>query len=307
MNEIILIDLPPKNGAIKGCWYNGYPIHKGESEHSLNYATVYANEHHIIPDQLKLKEDFHHFIQTIKKAGFHVHLLPFPDSLNQPHCMHHDAVFIRDAGLMFQDKWIQAQFSASDRQIEAETHATIIAESFNKDIITLPDGAFLEFGEVFILNTEKGVYYFGGLSRSNQKGHDFVRSIVNPDHYILIQSEGYHLDTVFSPVINGENELVACILSKDMIHANSLDAIRDLNIECIKIDPIDSSGEGKELGNYAVNSLIAPGVLLNTCLFKTLGVEEKLQNMGIQRFTSPLTYFRYAGGSFHCLTNEIYT
>jgi len=28
--------------------------------------------------------------------------------------------------------------------------------------------------------------------------------------------------------------------------------------------------------------------------------------MGIERFITPLTYFRYAGGSVHCLTNEIY-
>jgi N-dimethylarginine dimethylaminohydrolase len=46
--------------------------------------------------------------------------------------------------------------------------------------------------------------------------------------------------------------------------------------------------------------------MLNSALFQTPRVEEILQEMGIKRFVSPLTYFRYAGGSFHCLTNEMY-
>ncbi|MBT3590502.1 MAG: hypothetical protein HOK52_12175 [Candidatus Marinimicrobia bacterium] len=306
MNEIILIDLPPENGTIKGCWYNGYPIHKGQSENSLNYATVYANEHNIIPNQKKLKQEFEHFIRAIKKAGFTVHLLPFPEKLNQSNCLHHDAIFVRDSGLSFKDYWIKARFSAIDRQIEADSHAETMQKIFKKEIIHLPKNAFLEFGEVFLLETQKGTFYFGGLSRSSKEGHDFVKSIVNPDYYCLIQSEGYHLDTVFSPVINANNELVACILSKKMIHKESIEAIYNLNIQCIDIDPIDSSGEGESLGNYAVNTLVGPGVMLNSALFQTPRVEEILQEMGIKRFVSPLTYFRYAGGSFHCLTNEMY-
>ena len=306
MNEILLIDLPPANGEIKGCWYNGYPIHKGQSENSLNYATVYANKHNIIPNQIKLKQEFEHFIRTIKKAGFTVRLLPFPEKLNQPNSLHHDAVFVRDSGLFYKDYWIKARFSATDRQIEADSHAETMQKIFKKEIIHLPGNAFLEFGEVFLLETQNGTYYFGGLSRSSKEGHDFVRSIVKPDFYCLIQSEGYHLDTVFSPVINSENELVACILSKNMIHNESIEAIGNLNIQCIDIDPVDSSGEGKDLGNYAVNTLIGPGVMLNSAPFLTPGVEELIISLGVERFVSPLTYFRYAGGSFHCLTNEMY-
>jgi len=36
------------------------------------------------------------------------------------------------------------------------------------------------------------------------------------------------------------------------------------------------------------------------------GVEEALQKLGIERYVAPLTSFKYAGGSVHCLTNEIY-
>ncbi|MBT3495912.1 MAG: hypothetical protein HOL27_03725 [Candidatus Marinimicrobia bacterium] len=306
MNEIIIVDLPKAHGNIQGCWSQGYPIHQGENENSLNYATVYANEHQIIPNQVELKRDFEAFKSLIQEAGFSLRVLPFPETLNQETQLNHDAVFLRDAGLMFQNFWIKANFSAKNRQIEAEVHAKTMRDTFNKDIIELPKKSQLEFGEVFLLYTEKGSYYFGGIARSNKIGHDFVRDIIKPDHYCLIQSEGYHLDTVFSPVIDRDNHLIACLVSNNMIHQNSLAALKQLDIELIFLDAIDSSGEGKNLGNYAVNTLIGPGVMLNGDKFLTEHVEEKLESFGIKRFVSPLTYFRYAGGSYHCLTNEVY-
>jgi len=61
-----------------------------------------------------------------------------------------------------------------------------------------------------------------------------------------------------------------------------------------------------ELGDYAVNALIAPGIMVNSSKFSTPGIEDQLAEMGIQRYVTPLTSFRYAGGSVHCLTNEVY-
>lgn len=306
MNEIIIVDLPKPHGNIKGCWYNGYPIHKGKTKDSLNYATIYANENRIIPEQNKIERDFDNFKKILKFAGFKLHTLSFPEELNVENNLRHDAIFVRDAGLLFKNYWIKANFSVKHRQIEATVHAKIISEKFGKKVLDLPTDCFLEFGEVFLLQTKKGSYYFGGLSRSNKKGHDFVKSIVKPDYYHLIQSEGYHLDTIFSPVLNSENKLIACIVTKKMLARKSLASLKQLDIEIIEIDPIDSSGEGKELGNYAVNTLVAPGLMLNCLEFLTKNVENRLKAMGIKRYISPLTYFRFAGGSYHCLTNEIY-
>ncbi len=306
MNEIIIIDLPKAQGNINGCWYNGYPIHKGKTKNSLNYATVYANENHILPNLEILNQDFDNLKKTLLQAGFLVHVLPFPERLNEENNLHHDAIFIRDAGLLFKNFWIKANFSVEQRQVEAEVHAKVISKKFGKEILNLPANCFLEFGDVFLLQTKKGSYYFGGLSRSSKRGHDFVKSVVKPDNYCLIQSEGYHLDTVFSPILSAENELVACLVTKKVLERKSLESLKQLNIEIIEIDAIDSSGEGKELGSYAINSLTAPGILLNCSKFHTKNVESKLKAMEIKRYISPLTYFRFAGGSVHCLTNEIY-
>ncbi len=306
MNSIIIVDLPEQNGAITGCWYKGYPVHQGSTEDSLNYAAVWSNENGIVPDQERLRRQHASFVQLLRNTGLDVHVLPFPTELNQLNNLHHDAVFVRDAGLMIGDMWIKGRFSA-DRSPEADAHAQKIAKEFGKRVVEIPEDAFLEFGEVFYLRAANETFYFGGLSRSNKQGHDFVRDIVKPDHYVLVQSEGYHLDTVFSPVLSKDNELIAVLTVADMIEKESLQAIEVLGIEVIAIDAEDSSGIGEDLGNYAVNGLCLPGKLLSCSRFTTPGVEERLRDICVEHLVSPLADFRYAGGSYHCLTNEMYT
>ncbi len=304
--EIILLGLAPVTDEVQGMWYKGYPVHQGETESSINFATLYASEHGIIPDQKLLRQEWLNFVDTLLTAGFHLHIVPFPDELNHPHSLYHDAVFIRDAGLVFRGIWIKSRFSVKDRIFEGEFHTKLIEAKLGKTVVSLPEGAFLEGGDVNYLETCQGSYYFGGLPRSNKLGHDFVRKIIRPDHYILIESEGYHLDTVFTPVISADNCLAAVIVTADMLSKTSMEQLRSLEIEVIEVTAMDSSGIADKLGEYAVNALIAPGIMVNSSYFNTPGVEAFLEKIGIQRFVTPLSSFRYAGGSVHCLTNEIY-
>lgn len=304
--EIILLGLAPTTGDVKGMWHKGYPVHQGETESSMNFATQYAHERGIIPDQTLLRQEWLSFVDTLLSAGFHLHIVPFPEELNQPDSLYHDAVFIRDSGLIFRGIWIKSRFSVKHRTHEGEYHTKLIESKLGKTVVTLPEGAFLEGGDISYIETCQGRYYFGGLSRSNQLGHDFVREIINPDHYILVESEGYHLDTVFTPVLTEDNCLAAVIITADMLSAKSLAAIEALGVKMIEVSAMDSSGIEDELGDYAVNALVAPGIMVNSSYFSTPGVEDFLMEIGVKRFVTPLTSFRYAGGSVHCLTNEIY-
>lgn len=305
-NEIIVLGLPPVTGEVKGVWYDGYPVHRGETEESLNYATFYAHRNGIVPDQAVLRQEWLNFVDTLLLAGFHLHVVPFPPELNKPGSLYHDAVFVRDAGIMYKNLWIKAHFSVHDREYESEYHARLIERKFNKTVITLPEDARLEGGDINYLETRDARFYFGGLSRSNAAGHDFVRSLIQPDEFILIQSEGYHLDTVFTPIVSADNTLAGIITAKQALTTESLQRLEKLGVPLIDIELEDSSGKGEELGSYAVNALVAPGVMVNCAEFITPGVEAQLKELEIQRFVTPLTYFRYAGGSVHCLTNEIY-
>lgn len=303
--EILVVGLPKPHGEIKGAWYNGYPVHKGFTDDSLNFATVFARDHHIIPNQKIVIRDHNNFLATLREAGFKLRVLSFPENLNQADSLHHDGVFIRDSGFWFKDYWIKSNYAVKDRRPEANTWAEIIGKRFNKTIATPPPGAYIEFGEVYYFKTSAGTYYFGGLSRSNEKGHRFARSIIKPDHFILLHSHGYHLDTVMTPLISQNQELVGLVITKNMFREDSLEKLKKLNLPLITVGPMDSSGSGNRLGTYHVNCLPGPGVLVNTGKFLTPGVEEKIKALGIKRYYSPLTYFRYAGGSYHCLTNEI--
>jgi len=297
LNKIIIIE-PPQN-----CWAKGYPVSKGNNENSVNKTTIYAQKNNITPNQQRLRDSFKKLKETLEVAEYNVTVLPFPKEMDSDDCLYHDGVFIRDAGLMLQNKWIKANFSATNRQIEAETYAEIISTKFNKEVISLPKEAFLEFGEVYYMETTKGSYYFGGLSRANKKGHDFVRNLINPDHYYLIESKGYHLDTIFTPVLSINNELVAIIVAKDMLIKGDFEKLKKLNIEIIIIDNKDSSDENG-LGNYAVNCLAGKGSLISGSKFSTPGVEEKLKQLHIKHHIVPLVDYNFSGGSVHCLTNE---
>ncbi len=304
--EIVVLGLPPVTPEVKGMWHKGYPVHKGETETSANFATLYAKEHGIVPDQDLLRREWLNFVDTLLLAGFHLHIFPFPEQLNRPDSLYHDAVFIRDGGMIFRSIWIKGRFSVKDRITEGEFHTQVISSKLKKTVIDTPKDAFLEGGDINFLKTAEGSYYFGGLSRSSKKGHDFVRDIVRPDHYILVESDGYHLDTVFTPVVSADNRLAALIIASDSIKPRSMAKIRALKVPVIEVTAQDSSGTGDNLGDYAVNALIAPGVMVNCSRFSTPGVEEKLKKMGIERYVAPLTSFRYAGGSVHCLTNEVF-
>lgn len=304
--EIILLGLAPVTDQVKGMWHKGYPIHQGETETSINFATLYAHKRGIIPDQTLLRQEWLNFVDTLLTAGFHLHIVPFPDELNRPDSLYHDAIFIRDGGMIFRGIWIKSRFSVKDRIYEGEFHTKLIESKLGKTVVNLPEGALLEGGDINYLETSHGSYYFGGLSRSNRAGHDFVRSIIRPDHYILVESEGYHLDTVFTPVVNVDNIMEAVIVTANMLSEKSMRAIRSLGVKVMEVSAMDSSGVENELGDYAVNALIAPGIMVNSSHFTTPGIEEQLAEMGIARYVTPLTSFRYAGGSVHCLTNEVY-
>jgi N-dimethylarginine dimethylaminohydrolase len=295
-----IITKPPVN-----CWKEGYLVCKGTHKHSVNKTALYAQNKKILPNQLRLMSSFANLKETLKTAGFKVVMWDFPKELNTNNCLHHDGVFVRDVGLMFKDYWIKANFSATNRQFEAETYAKIINKRFNKQIISLPKTAFIEFGEVYYLETSNGSFYFGGLSRANKEGHDFVKNIIKPDHYYLIESKGYHLDTVFTPVVNTDNKLIAIIIAKEMLEQDSYDNLKNLDIEIVNVNNKDSSDEDG-LGNYAINCLAGKGVLIGGSKFTTPLVEERLKKLGIKHYVVSLIDFNLSGGSVHCLTNEIY-
>jgi N-dimethylarginine dimethylaminohydrolase len=126
---------------------------------------------------------------------------------------------------------------------------------------------------------------------------------------IILEGEGYHLDTFFTPVLD-ENQnisaLVACtsvmtIESKKMLFQFA----DDEDIPVFEIPPKDAIGTGKKVGTFAANALPLPGSLIRPNQFSDPSIDEKLMDMGIKVIINPTSQFQLSGGSVHCITNEL--
>jgi len=298
--SILMVELP--NG---GLWPKGYTVHKGHTPESLNYATVAAADSGLIPSQETLRDRRGQAIQLIQDAHIDIRFLPYPEELLSLSPPDYDGIFIRDVGMFAAGKWVKARFSVPERQLEADAFAHLIQEKFHVESIELPPDAYLECGEVFYVDTPKGSYYFGGLGRSNKAGHDAVIDILKPDNVFLLESKGFHLDTTCAPLIDTSGNLVAFMYAPELFSEKSKKHLSMLDVPLIELLPIDTCGIDDDLGTMAVNGLSLPGIFINAEPFKTPGVEKNISSLGITRSSSQLPYFHHAGGSYHCLTNEV--
>ena len=76
-------------------------------------------------------------------------------------------------------------------------------------------------------------------------------------------------------------------------------------IPILDIPPEDAIGVKGNVGNFAVNALALPGVLIRPNHFTNSKIEEELELLGIKQVITPTSQFQLSGGSVHCLTNEL--
>ena len=124
-----------------------------------------------------------------------------------------------------------------------------------------------------------------------------------------MKSDVFHLDTLFTPVINKKNQLAAMIACTSLMENESAVNLKNfakkLSIELIEVGPEDSIGTNNQLGEFAVNCCPLPGYLIGPTRFRSLKVNKILKELEVMHITIPTTQFRLSGGSVHCLTNEL--
>jgi N-dimethylarginine dimethylaminohydrolase len=230
----------------------------------------------------------------------------------------HDGVFQTDGVVTTISKTtgkplaFQCYFHANYRQEEAESMINLLQQLGIQTIdIPADKNMFLEGGEVHY----EGGLYFGGTYRANKKGHQFVIDKSQVTDSIIFQINNthpdiqpFHLDTYFCPVLSPENKVIAVLVCLECITDESKNELKDFcqrhHIRILPIDLDDSVGiKGK--GKYAVNCMPAPGVLYGNGPFMTPGIEEKLQELGIDHKTVSTDELGKSGGSFHCLTQRL--
>ena len=141
------------------------------------------------------------------------------------------------------------------------------------------------------------------------EGATFVAEKFNVAELVIIEGNGYHLDTFFTPVLNKKGYITSLIICKEMLSKSSESSLgqfaKSRNIPLIDIPLRDSLGTTNSIGNFAANALPLPGVLIRANRFTDLIVEKKLRELEIKSFITPTSQFQLSGGSVHCITNEL--
>ena len=282
-------------------WGHGTPIYKDNP----------AMKQGMIPNQELVEVEMHMLTQLFNRLPVEVIEVDFPNFLDQQNTKKrkHDFVFVRDLFISDQNgKVIISKFSEEARQVESDM-MEIMLDSMGYQTIRIPDtiNAKAEGGEFYYCSGAK--ILFSGACRNNIKGAEWVAQEFDVNELVIMKSNVFHLDTLFTPVIKKDNQLGAMIACTSLMDKESINNLRSfsnkMSVELIEVDPEDSIGTKEELGEFAVNCCPLPGYLIGPTRFRSLKANQLLKELGVMHITVPTTQFRLSGGSVHCLTNEL--
>ena len=293
----ILISHLPKNKW----WGHGTPIYKDNP----------AMKQGMIPNQELVEVEMHMLTQLFNRLPVEVIEVDFPNFLDQQNTKKrkHDFVFVRDLFISDQNgKVIISKFSEEARQVESDM-MEIMLDSMGYQTIRIPDtiDAKAEGGEFYYCSGAK--ILFSGACRNNIKGAEWVAQEFDVNELVIMKSNVFHLDTLFTPVIKKDNQLGAMIACTSLMDKESINNLRSFSnkmaVELVEVDPEDSIGTKEQLGEFAVNCCPLPGYLIGPTRFRSLTANQLLKELDVMHITVPTTQFRLSGGSVHCLTNEL--
>ena len=274
-------------------WGKGTPV----------YENNWCMELGAIPKADLARREHRGILETMMQYA-EVEIVSFPEELDTK-LYKHDAVFVRDSFISNQTGTIvMSNYTARERMPEAERLEKYFKQRGGFKIHTLPHDAHAEGGEFDYIHNRK--LLFAGISRNNRKGVALTAELLGAKELFIVQSKCYHLDTVFTTLLNLAGDLTALIGCSKMI--DNMQELHDIakkhGVPFIDIEPHDAIDfDGK--GVIAVNSLSIPGIVIGGAAFKTPGVEEQIKKLKIVHAIAPASQFLLSGGGVHCLTNEL--
>jgi|TARA_B110000263_G_scaffold71321_1_gene62280 N-dimethylarginine dimethylaminohydrolase len=294
--KILISKLPKHNW-----WGHGTPIYKNNP----------AMKEGVVPNQELVEVEMFLMSKLFNKLPIEVIEIDFPYFLDQQNTeqRQHDFVFVRDLFVSDQNgNVVISKFSEKARQVEADIMQVMLDSMGNKTIRIPHDSTATAEGGEFYYCPGDGVL-FSGACRNNVEGAEWVAREFNVNELVIMKSDAFHLDTLFTPVINKENELVAVIGCTQLMENDSAENLRQFakrkSIALVEVPPEDAIGSENELGEFAVNCEPLPGYLVGPSRFRSNKVAPLLKELGVMHITVPTTQFRLSGGGIHCLTNEL--
>ena len=274
----------------------------------ISYEDNPAMQNGKIPDQKILKSERNDLIKTIHKNNIEVVEFSFP-KIFENSIYGHDYVFIRDAFISdLNGKALLLKFSQKNR----ESESAIVAEELEKlnfKIQELPSkkNMFAEGGEFYFCPNDN--ILFSGISRNSKNGAEEVASFLNVNDLIIIETNAFHLDTVFSTVLDQSGHLCAIIIAEDLISKQSIIKLKkyakSMNIKVLNAPIHDAFGDDGKNASFAINSFSSAGLIISSNKFSDHQIESELESLDVKHEVAPVSQFQLSGGSIHCLTNEL--
>tara|TARA_B100000401_G_scaffold259111_1_gene176174 strand:+ start:643 stop:1530 length:888 start_codon:yes stop_codon:yes gene_type:complete len=293
----ILISHLPKNKW----WGHGTPIYKDNP----------AMRQGIVPNQELVEIEMYILTQLFNRLPIDVVEVDFPQFLDQQNLdqRQHDFVFVRDLFISNQKgEIIISKFSEKARQVESDI-MEVMLDSMGYKTVRIPEtiNATAEGGEFYYCSGQK--ILFSGACRNNIRGAEWVAQEFNVNELVILKSNVFHLDTLFTPVIDKKNKLRGVVACTELMEKDSKIQLKNFTnrfgIDLVEVDVEDSIGTDQALGEFAVNCCPLPGYLIGPTRFRSLEVNQLLSKLDVMHITVPTTQFRLSGGSVHCLTNEL--
>jgi len=291
--KILISKLP-----LSGWWNSGIPKYKDNP----------AMQKGLIPNYKKLNEERKNLISILKNENQNVIEIEFPKILDKTDPKH-DFIFVRDQFISDQNgKIIILRSGEPLRRIENIVMKNILKKQ-GYNIIQMPNisGFRADGGEFYFCNKEN--ILFSGIQRNTKKGINYVANTLKVNELVILNGNGYHLDTFFTPVLNKKNIICAVIVCSSLLTEESKKNLYNFshnkNIPVFDIPLNDSIGTSNKIGSFAVNALPLPGVLISPNSFTNLSIDKKLLDLGVKRIITPTSQFELSGGSIHCITNEL--
>lgn len=201
-----------------------------------------------------------------------------------------DLVFTANAGLVYKDVFIRANFRHPERQPEAPFFDDWFDKKGWKTKRLPPLLRFEGEGDALFLGKE---LYTGYHFRSDIEAHEFVAAILKVPYYTLelVDRRFYHLDTCFAPL----DEKTALVYLP-AFEPYSQQILKETIPDLIQVPEAEAT-------HFACNAVVAEkDVILNTGCPKT---EEALKLRGFKSHTLDFSEFIKAGGSAKCLALRI--
>jgi N-dimethylarginine dimethylaminohydrolase len=231
--------------------------------------------------------------------------VPFPPEFDYPEEPRHAFVFVHDSFISNRyGDVVLSNFAVRERQLEAELIGVFLAQHGYR-MWRLAKQEIAEGGEFHWVPYER--LLFAGVCRNNEVGAMAVTRQLGATKVCIIETDAFHVDTVFCPLLDVRGRLCGALAALALIKNadDVVDFLEERETPVFELVPEDAIGTPDTPGSLAVNLFTDAGRQRWRRAVPDARDRRPHRRFGILHIMSPVSQFHISGGGVHCLPNEL--